>query len=264
MGFTSFREFIEYTEYLESALPNSQAVNVPLPRNKIRVVASADDAQLGQPGSDLSTADATQQATPAPNPVLRTGEPPQLLGPDYKFKPKKVAQRLAAVPGGRIKDGVFMPKRTLGIPRSEMPQLKSREEFIKWVMEQGVKVQRVQVAPKSLIEANGDKRIGHAQSNIHLDKAMKFIRKNTLLHELIIITRDGVIFDGNHHWLALMAVAPKEPVDMYQVDMDFRDLLQLTKQFPGVTYEEQWVEWLGQFVAGLVFEGQDNELDLAY
>lgn len=258
MGFNSFREYIEYREYQESALPTSQAVNRPLPRKKIRVVASADDGTAGVPpaqGGDLTTAGAAQQATPAPNPVLRTGEPPQLLGPDYKFKPKKVAASLAAVPGGRIKDGVFTPKRTLGIPRSEMPQLKSREEFIGWVMEQGVKVQRVQVAPKSLIKANGDKRTGHAQSNIYLDKAMKFIRRNTLLHKLIIITRDGVIFDGNHHWLALMAVAPKEPVEMYQVDMDFRDLLQLTKQFPGVTYEEQWCEWLGQFVAGLVFRG---------
>lgn len=197
---------------------------------------------------------------PSPNfPTDPGTQPQQMLPQDYEFNQKKMMRRLANVPGGRIKDGVFTPKRNLGVPRAQMPQLKSREEFIQWVSTQGVAVNKVMVTPKSLIKSNGQKRVGHAQSNIYLDKALKFIRKNTLLHKLIIITRDGVIFDGNHHWLALMAVAPKTPVPMYQVDMNFQDLLNLSKQFPGVTYEEQWVEWLGVSVYGLVFESENSE-----
>lgn len=182
-----------------------------------------------------------------------TLEPPRLLPPDFKFKPKKIAAKLADVAGGDVKKGVFKPKRTLGIPRSQMPQLKNREEFVGWLRQNGVQVHVAQVTPRSLIKANGMKRVGHAQSKIFLDKAMKFIRQNTLLHKLIILSSDGIIFDGNHHWLALMAVAPDRPVPMYTVEMPFHDLMDLADEFPGVTYEETVGE-LGEKGWGLVFE----------
>src|SRR5574343_286171 len=139
-------------------------------------------------------------------------------------------KRLAAVPGGKVyknkfvppndeKRFIFSPKRNLNVPRQQMPQLKNREDFIRWLMDNNIGVQRVLISPKSLIKQNGEKLMAHAQSNIYIRKAAKFIRRNNLLHKLIIITKDGKIFDGNHHWLALMAVAPKQPVPMYQVNM---------------------------------------------
>lgn len=181
-------------------------------------------------------------------------EPPKLLPPQFKYKAKRVAAQLSDVPGGKVKGGVFRPKRTLGIPRKQMPQVKSREEFVEWLGKNGVGVSIVRVTPRSLIRANGSKRLGHAQSKIYLTKAAGFIRKNTLLDKLIILSRDGIIFDGNHHWLALMAVAPDTPVPMYRADLTFHDLLDIADEFPGVSYEETVSGELGVTGWGLVFE----------
>jgi hypothetical protein len=176
--------------------------------------------------------------------------PPEqkMLPPDYRFKRSKVRRTLKRVKGGTVKGGVFTPKRSLDVPRAEMPQLKSREDFVHWLQNQGVNVSIQYISPQSLIRKNGQKLTAHGQSNIYLDKAMKFIQRNTLLKKLIVLTQDGIIFDGNHHWYALMAVAPKKEVPMYVVDMPFYQLKQLTVQsYPSVSFED----WL--FVRGLLF-----------
>jgi hypothetical protein len=164
-----------------------------------------------------------------------------------KFSKKKVLKKLAKfatrLAGGTVssysqKGGEFYPANTLNIPRSQMPQLKSREDFVSWLMQNGIKVEKIQATPRSIVQQNQQALTGHAQANMYWTKAMNFIKKNTLLKKLIILTSDGIIFDGNHHWLGLMMVAPDQPVPMYRVNLDFQRLLQLSKQFPGVTYEE--------------------------
>ena len=59
----------------------------------------------------------------------------------------------------------------------------------------------------------------------------------------VFLTSDNIIFDGNHHWTALIAAMKitkdkKTKFPMYQVGMDFTKLKELTKQYPEVTYEE--------------------------
>lgn len=260
----TFNEFLRSKTLWESAVPHGEPQDQIPPQARRRVV--------GEPLPEPEIPSTARGPALDPTHVLQTGEPQKLLPDDYKFKRKKVLRKLAAVQGGDVyknkdvprddeKRFVFQPKRNMNIPRAQMPQLKSREEFISWVMSQGVPVQKVMRTPKSLIKSNGEKLTAHAQSNIYLNKAAKFIRKNTLLHKLIIITQDGKIFDGNHHWLALMAVAPKQEVPMYQVAMNFNDLLAMTRQFPGVTYEEQFVDWTSEVFYGLVFENETAEED---
>lgn len=167
--------------------------------------------------------------------------------------------------GTQTKELAFLPKKTLDVPRAEMPQLKNREEFLRWLMQNGVPVKRVEVAPVSLWEKNGRRTMAHAQRQMYLKKGFKFVKKNTLLDKDIILSLDGIIFDGNHHWMGLMYAAPKQPVPMYQVQMNFEPLKQVAYQFPGVTFEEHWVTWLESYVQEMVFtEGDDDELESAY
>ena len=160
--------------------------------------------------------------------------------PDFKVK------KFNDVPGGDVKkDGVFYPKRTLNIPRSQMPQTKSREDFFSWLTSRGISYKRIMIAPKDIIRdpITKEKRVGHAQQQIYPLKSLKFVKKGTTLEKPIVLSKDGIIFDGNHHWLALMAIAPKVPAPAVQVDMDFEPLRQLViKEYPNVSFEE-WLRW---------------------
>lgn len=185
-------------------------------------------------------AELAQQTEPVAVPQMRAVTGSEMPMPDFRLKKFDL-------PGGKIKKGIFRPKRTLDIPRSEMPQTKSREDFIAWLRGQGVVVEKVMIAPKDVIRDPNtkEKRLGHAQSQMMVSKAIKFVHKGTTLQKPIILSRDGVIFDGNHHWLSRMMIAPKVPIEMYKVDMSFDKLKKMTiKYYPDVTFEESvFVSW---------------------
>jgi len=162
----------------------------------------------------------------------------KLLAPSSNIK-KKHMKRMLDI--GTLKKGVFKPYKTLGIPRAEMPQIKNREEFISWlVKERGIKVERIINTAKNLVQPSGNQTLAHAQQVMHLDKAEGIINRQKLINKKIILSQDNIIFDGNHHWFALMLKCPKCPVEMYKVDMPFQELLTLSREFPGITYEEQY------------------------
>lgn len=176
------------------------------------------------------------EAVPEP-PVLKTQPdiPKKLSSPSADIDPKRV-EKIRRF--GNIEGGTLYPHKSLAVPRANMPQLKDREEFIQWLLMQGIVVKRVVKSAKELVWSAGQSSMAHAQQTMTLEKAQKFVRKQNILGKKIILTLDNIIFDGNHHWLALMLTCPKCPVEMYQVHMPFRELLELSKQFPGVTYEE--------------------------
>jgi hypothetical protein len=188
----------------------------------------------------------------------------KVLGKKAGESEKKIRKRLEKVPGGSVNDvGTFTPDQHRGIPRREMPQLKQREEFIHFLQSRSVPVSIKKIAPIDLIRnpVNKQKLMAHAQANIYVAKAMRMITKDKLLEKLIILTRDGIIFDGNHHWFALMAYKKirKMPIPMYVVGMDFDPLKAFaTRYFPNVTFEEMWNPWLEAYSYDMVFT--DDEL----
>jgi len=241
----TFEQYL-YSMWQESALPiDDLEPDAPLPNPR-------------QPTPTMRLA--PQQYTPLQPPPERKLLTKKMIGKKRVGEsPKKIAKRLERVPGGSVEAGTFTPTRNRAIPRREMPQLKNREEFIHWLQSVGVGVQIKEIAPRDLIRnpVNKEKLTAHAQSQIYVQKAMKFIRQNTLLKKLIVLSSDGVIFDGNHHWYALMAYKQirKTPVPMYVVDMPFDELKQFTIQnCPNVTFEEQWNEWIGDYAYDMIFE----------
>lgn len=154
--------------------------------------------------------------------------------PAYKsssiLAPKKI-------PGGTVDKNLFKPTSNLGVDRKDMPQV-DNQGFLRWLISLGIGVERVHVKPSSLTDSNGGK--GHfAQAFMYLDKTDKKLSKKTVLKDLIIITKDNIVFDGNHRWLSLMRVVPDVPMPMFQVNMDFSDLYKLTTTaYPNVRFEK--------------------------
>lgn len=153
------------------------------------------------------------------------GDSPEI--PGYKYKAKK---------------GYFKIKGSMGIPRAEMPQAKSRQDLLRWLSENGVHLQLTMV---NLF----DKRITAAQEMVWRAKVEKFVRRGKGLEKPIILSRDYVVFDGNHHLAALRLMAAQgmidktQPIPMYVADMDFKPLKKLViNKYPNVTFEE-WFRW---------------------
>lgn len=171
-------------------------------------------------------------------PVVPAKVTKKLLEPSPDIK-KKHMKRILDI--GTLKKGVFTPHQNLGVPRAVMPQIKNREEFINWlVKERGIHVERITSTAKDLVQPSGNQTLVHAQQVMYLDKARGLIDRQKLMNKKIILSQDNIIFDGNHHWFALMLKCPKCPVEMYRVNLSFQELLELSKEFPGVSYEENY------------------------
>lgn len=147
-------------------------------------------------------------------------------------------------------------QHSLNLPRGGMPQVKNREDFAQWLIVSGILVTPVVMTPNQLVRRNfkmtnidADEQSinspsptlmpAFAQSGMNINKAKRFINRNRMFAKKIIITSDNVIFDGNHHWLALKLAHPNEPVEMWKVRMPFLALDKFVKknEYPGLTYE---------------------------
>jgi len=169
---------------------------------------------------------------PTPETEKMLNEPSPEIGYPKKIRRKRFRSTL----GGKVKRGVFHPTQSLGIDRIKMPQFKDKLDFLRWMMGLGVKVERIEMAPAKLLNRNDASPTAFAQNAIYVDKAIKKVRKKGALSSLIILSKDNTIVDGNHHWLALMQVAPYMPVPMFKVDLPFQDVYALSKHYPKVSY----------------------------
>jgi len=136
--------------------------------------------------------------------------------------------------------GPVHPHQTLAIPRREMPQVKDRGEFVQWLLTQGIIVKPFVASAKDLVGTAKEPRLAFAQSTMNVEKAKKFLRKGTVFDKPIIISQDNIIYDGNHHWLALKLGYPNTQVTMWKVDMPFKQLNDFVKknEYPGLSYED--------------------------
>lgn len=120
---------------------------------------------------------------------------------------------------------------TLGVPRSQMPQIKSYkieafEEFLK-AMGYSIRVTKMPVDKLKL-----------TQADIHMNKVVGMAQNiNQVKQKYVIVSSDGYILDGHHRIFALQMTHPKQQVPVHQVNMKIRDLLKLADKFQGTTKE---------------------------
>lgn len=168
----------------------------------------------------------------SPTPEQEVALKTRYLDPHYK---KKDIIPPEQIPGGHVdkERNMFVPDRHLGIAREDMPQVEN-DPYLRWLIELGVHVERIQVVPRSLLDSNDP---AFAQDGMDLDRLRKKLKKGTLMKNLILLSKDNKVLDGNHRWLSLMSVAPDKPAPMWKIGMNFDDLRRLTNHhFPGVTF----------------------------
>lgn len=216
-----------------------------------------------------------------------SNEPPRKLPKKFKMSPKNFKKRVEKLGVGEIRkmpkkrakelgftqdDGYdkklsrleLRPTMTDRIPRLQMPQIKDREKYIRWLISNGVEVTREQMTPEELVRANKELLTAFAQERMYLGKSYRFITKDKVYDKMMIITQDKKIFDGNHHWLVSAAINHVESIPVYYVHMQFQELLEFTKNYPDVEYEEHWDELLGCYIGRLVFLESEYEDDYLF
>jgi uncharacterized protein (DUF1015 family) len=122
---------------------------------------------------------------------------------------------------------VDMPaaKDTLGIPRDEMPQVKSDDydALIAHLQKNGIKMQKKSVKASTLKAS---------QSNFNSDKIVKAISNIKTLGKAkpIIISSDNYVIDGHHRWLAAKNVGTN--IDVMQANAKVDELMKSVHSFP--------------------------------
>lgn len=117
----------------------------------------------------------------------------------------------------------FAPETgTLGIPREEMPQIKSihRGPMVNFLNARGIQHQQGEVDPATLKPTQAEfspEKVAQAEGYTDTDRS-------------ILVSSDGYVLDGHHQWLAKRASG--EPVKAIMLDAPMRDLLPIVKEFP--------------------------------
>ena len=123
----------------------------------------------------------------------------------------------------------------VGIPREEMPQIKSTDmqNFVQWL-----KTDK-QVDSKSTEMMVDD--LNPTQKKINTNKVKGMLAKKSI-EELanskpILVTADNFLVDGHHRWFALYINDPKNTISSIRVDLPLEEFLSVASEYPNVSYK---------------------------
>jgi hypothetical protein len=128
--------------------------------------------------------------------------------------------------------GIAIKANSLGIPREEMPQIKSTHvaEFLRGVRDSGVAV-------KSGTAHVGDLKPTQAELNLEKVEEMRYNSSDADLEKPVIVSADGYILDGHHRWAALKTKSDRAKIQVHHVDLPIRDLLETARKFAKTTHK---------------------------
>lgn len=138
----------------------------------------------------------------------------------------------ASLKEGVIKeDTIKLFKKSLGVNRNDMPQIKSKDisEYLKFLKDKGIQVKTTSI-PVS--------KIGMTQKNVNLDKVKGLMGGDIKqLSKPVILSKDNYVMDGHHRVVALYNIDPNFKIKGIKVDVPIKELLELTSDFPRVSYK---------------------------
>jgi len=122
---------------------------------------------------------------------------------------------------------LFVPKYSLNIDRSSLPQVKTADvrDYLHW-MQKNKNIHCIQTH----LPAN---HLTPSQGHFNKSKVEHFLtldRKD--LNQPIIVSADYIICDGHHRWLALLNMDPHAEVPVYKMSVNFPELLKATQEYP--------------------------------
>ncbi|WP_275272283.1 LPD1 domain-containing protein [Limnobacter sp. P1] len=127
---------------------------------------------------------------------------------------------------------VNYPKKsgTLGIPRAEMPQIKSeaRGALVQFLKARGIDSESKSV-PASELKPT--------QAEYSADKVKRFIESGPVDgSRSVLISSDNHVLDGHHQWMTFQAMGKEVPV--IQLNAPIRELLEQVYEFPSAKRSE--------------------------
>lgn len=161
---------------------------------------------------------------------------PAVTAPVASGNPKKDAAPISAavstatpetVEGDKLnKNWTAFTKESgsLGIPRAEMPQIKSehRGALVNFLKGRGIPVKSAMVIPDQLKPTQAEFSPGKVQ------KAREYAGSE----RPILISSDGHLVDGHHQWMAGLQDDPKTPMPVLRIDAPIDRVLAEVKEFP--------------------------------
>tara|TARA_B100000900_G_scaffold106039_1_gene88100 strand:+ start:720 stop:1715 length:996 start_codon:yes stop_codon:yes gene_type:complete len=131
-------------------------------------------------------------------------------------------------------------KDTKGIKRAEMPQVATKDypEFIEYLKDNGADFTK-QVMPANQLRATQGEF-----SKDGVEKQLNKMQKGKP-KKPVIASQDNYIIDGHHRWL--VAMNTRDSVEVFKIDIDADELLDLVRKFPKVTYKDIYTEELYDF-----------------
>ena len=131
-------------------------------------------------------------------------------------------------------------KDTKGIKRSEMPQVATKDypEFIEYLKANGADFTKQVMPARQLKATQGEFSKDGVERQ--LDKMQAGTPKKP-----VIASQDNYIIDGHHRWL--VALNTRNDVEVFKIDIDADELLDLVRKFPKVTYKDIYTEELYDF-----------------
>lgn len=127
----------------------------------------------------------------------------------------------------KIDDIQTLIKASVGIKRKDMPQIasKNNQDFIKFLSDSGIKVDKKSVAPISL---------GITQNELNMEKVIALMSRDYDNSKPIFISSDRRVLDGHHRFAAAYLKDSDKKITVYQVNLPIRKLLDKVRQYDRV------------------------------
>jgi len=131
---------------------------------------------------------------------------------------------------------------TLGIPRSDMPQVKGehRGALVNFLNARGISSTKDEVPASSLKPT---------QAEFSREKTERFMKTGSIGERSVLVSSDGHVLDGHHQWMAMKALGESVPV--IRLDAPIRELLDAVREFPSVQQSEGDKTPVGQRAAAV-------------
>jgi len=129
---------------------------------------------------------------------------------------------------------------TKGIKRAEMPQVAAKDypEFIDYLKANGADFTKLVMPANQLKATQGE------FSKDGVERQLAKMQAGTP-KKPVIASQDNYIIDGHHRWL--VAMNTRDSVEVFKIDIDADELLDLVRKFPKVTYKDIYTEELYDF-----------------
>jgi len=191
----------------------------------------SDPGETAPVSSDTTSAEAGDTATAAPD---TTSQSPDNREPDSLGVSDQDSGLAAAEPSNsealtgekvnRLWSAFAADSGTLGIPRSDMPQVKAenRGALVQFLKARGIESAEDNILPGSLKPTQAE------FSPAKVKKAEGFKGGD----RAILVSSDGHVVDGHHQWLSKVNVSPDETIRVIRLDAPIEAVLAGVKEFP--------------------------------